>query len=299
MLRVLALLVLVVAAPAAQSDLDALMEQVLARRDANGTKLQQYVLNERETLQVTGPAAATLFGFRREYLWYPRDGRFIKSPVSADGVAIGEDERARFEQRWIEREERRERRAPDGGPERSGAVTVSPGAVESEGGMRDALEPGFVSAAYFLNFKFEPGRYALVGREPFEGRDVLRIEYYPAEMFTEGRTRPNRRIRERDEDAGRKMNKVALVTLWVAPEEHQIVKYAFENIDMDFLPGQQILRFEGATATMEMGQPFPDVWLPRSLTIGFDLTLASGEVKGRYAAEYYDYRLASVDMRLR
>ena len=36
------------AAPSAQSDLDALMARVLERRDENWKKLQQYTLNERE-----------------------------------------------------------------------------------------------------------------------------------------------------------------------------------------------------------------------------------------------------------
>ena len=33
------------------------------------------------------------------------------------------------------------------------------------------------------------------------------------------------------------MNKTALVTLWVDPAEHQIVKYTFDNVWLDFLPG--------------------------------------------------------------
>jgi len=35
---------------AAQTDLDAFMQQVLARRDDNWKKLQQYVLDEREVI---------------------------------------------------------------------------------------------------------------------------------------------------------------------------------------------------------------------------------------------------------
>src|SRR5687767_5384193 len=73
----------------AQSDLDALMQRVLARRDDNWKKLQQYVLEEREALTLTGPEGRRLYGSRRESLWFPRDGRFIKSPLTADGVAIG------------------------------------------------------------------------------------------------------------------------------------------------------------------------------------------------------------------
>jgi hypothetical protein len=295
----------------AQSDLDALMQRVLARRDDNWKKLQQYVLEEREALTLTGPEGRRLYGSRRESLWFPRDGRFIKSPLTADGVAIGEDERRRQERIWVAREEARAKRRASGGNQSeqgSTEISIGPGGVgvRREGGgpgvessVRDALEPGFVSAAYFLNFKFDPGQYALVGRETFEGRDVLRIEYYPTMMFKDGRTRPNRELRRRDEDVERKMNKVSLVTLWVDPAQYQIVRYEFRNIDTDFLPAQWFVQLDGLTATMEMGQPFPDIWLPRSLAIGFDMTLAIGQLAGRYSSEYHDYRLASVDTRLR
>ena len=52
-----------------------------------------------------------------------------------------------------------------------------------DGLIRQTREPQFISSAYFLRFKFEEGKYALVGRETLDGRDVLRIEYYPARMF--------------------------------------------------------------------------------------------------------------------
>jgi hypothetical protein len=285
-----------------QSDLDALMAKVLARRDDNWKKLQQYVLEERETFQLTAPGDRPMFGFRREYLWFPRDGRFIKSPLSADGVPIGEAQRRREEALWVAREERRASRLKQGTEANTTRGEISIGAggvnVEIEAAMRDSLEPGFVSAAYFLNFKFDQGQYALVGRETHEGRAVLRIEYYPTLLFKEGRTRPNRELRERDADVERKMNKVSLVTLWVDPAQSQIVRYEFRNIDTDFLPAQWLLRLDGLTAAMEMGQPFPDVWLPRSMRIGFDTTLAIGQVSGRYASEYHDYRLADVSIRV-
>ena len=38
------------------------------------------------------------------------------------------------------------------------------------------------------------------------------------------------------------MNKTALVTLWVDPVEHQIVKYTFDNVWMDFLPARWLVR---------------------------------------------------------
>jgi hypothetical protein len=255
------------------------------------------VLEERETIQITGPGARPIWGTQREYAWFPRDGVFIKSPLKADGVTLSDADRRKAEEDWIKREEQREERR------RRGDVARNKGSDDaqatSEKSIREALEPGFVSAAYFLKFKFDPGHYAFVGREKLEGRDVLRIEYYPTKLFKEGRERPNKEIRKRDDQIEEKMNKVALVTVWVDPAEHQILKYDFHNLPLDFLPGRSIVRIDGLKAAMEMGQPFPNVWLPRSIRIGFDMTLAIGELDGRYAADFYDYKLATVSSKVR
>lgn len=269
------------------------MEKVLARRDENWKKLQQYVLEERETIQITGPGARPIWGTRREYAWFPRDGVFIKSPLKADGVTIGEADRRKAEDDWIHREQRRDERR------RKGTAATDDPQKTNEESIRDALEPGFVSAAYFLKFKFDPGHYGFAGREKLEGRDVLRIEYYPTKLFKEGRERPNKAIRKRDDRIEEKMNKVALVTLWVDPAEHQILKYDFRNLPLDFLPGRSIMRVEGMKAAMEMGEPFPNVWLPRSIRVDIDMRLAIGELDGRYAADFYDYKLATVSTKVR
>jgi hypothetical protein len=281
------------------TDLDAFMSRVLARRDENWKKLQQYVLDERETLQLIGPRALPLYGFRHESTWFPRDGMFIKSPLRLNGVTVSEEDRRRAEALWIKREELREKRRAERAAKNDTATDAASTTPLTEDGLRQALEPGFVSAAYFLRFKFDPGHYALAGRERFEGRDVLKIEYYPSKLFSEGRTRPNKEVRKRDAEIELKMNKTALVTIWVDPAEHQILKYDFENVDLDFLPGRSLVRIDSMNASMEMGQPFPSVWLPRTLRIGFDVTIALGEVDGRYAVDYHDYRLANVTTRVR
>ena len=285
----------------ASSDLDAFMSRVLARRDDNWKRMQQYVLDERETFQVLGPGGMPIYGFRREYLWFPRDGDgvFVRSPIKVDGVVLGEAERRKAEADYLRREEARDRRRAERDKE-AGAPAESSSATEVTGdGVRQALEPGFVSAAYFLKFKFDPGQYALAGRETLEGRQVLRIEYYPTKLFSEGRTRPNRKVREKDVDIEPKMNKAALVTLWIEPSAHQILKYEFRNLPWDFLPGRAIVRVDEVTASMEMGQPFADIWLPRTIQISTDFSTAAGELKGRFSTEYHDYRLASVSTRIR
>ena len=311
---------LVVTLPARQApgtDLDQLMERVLARRDENWKKLQQYVLDERETFDLTGPGGARLYGFRRDYTWFLREGVFIRSPLRADGVTLSEEQRRKAEADWLRREKRRsERRKADVAAATDGApATPGDAAGATGGGARTraapaqppndaaisatSLEPAFVSYAYFLRFKFEPNHYALVGREELDGRPVLKIEYYPTALFTEGRTRPNRRARDRDADIEEKMNKVSMITLWVDRDRHQILQYTFDDIDMDFLPGRSLARVDDVRATMRMGQPFPDVWLPKDIEMRFRMTLAVGPVDARYRVEYHDYRQADVTYKIR
>ena len=292
----------------AQSDLDAFMERVLARRDENWKKLQQYILDEQERFRLVGPDGSRLFGFDRRYRWFIREGMFVRSPLVFDGVTIGEAERAKYETDWIERERSRERRQrerartngePPPLPEEPPVEAPDAVAPPVDSVLTASLEPRFVSAAYFLRFKFDPGHYALAGREKLNDRDVLKIEYYPSKLFTEGRTRPNRRVRDRDAEIEEKMNKVSLVTLWIDPAEHQILQYTFDNIDMDFLPGRTIVRVDEMKASMKMTQPFPSVWLPASIDMNFGLTLAIGRVSASYEVEYADYRLAEVKARIK
>jgi hypothetical protein len=285
--------------PPPTTDLDAFMSRVLERRDDNWKKLQQYVLDERETFQLTGPGATPLYGVRRESTWFPRDGRFIKSPLRVNGVTISEEERRKAEEEWITREDGREKRRAEREKRENPGQEAASATPLTEEGVRQAIEPGFVSAAYFLRFKFDPGHYALAGRDQFEGRNVLKIEYYPSKLFSEGRTRPNKELRKRSAEIQAKMNKGALVTLWIDPAEHQILKYEFENVDLEFLPGRWLVQLDGMNAAMEMGQPFPSVWLPRSIRIAIDLTIATGQIDGRYAVDYHDYKLATVATKVR
>jgi hypothetical protein len=94
------------------------------------------------------------------------------------------------------------------------------------------------------------------------------------------------------------MNKVSLVTIWVDPEARQILRYEFENVDADFLPGRWLARLDAFTASMQMTNPFPDVWLPESLGVRLDLTVAIGRVTGTYEVAYRDYKLAETDVRI-
>src|SRR6185503_2098102 len=97
--------------PAPPTDLDAFMGQVLARRDENWKKLQQYILEEREVVDVKGPTGKPVWGERRDFSWFIRDGYFIKSPIKVNGVTISDAERRKAEDQYLNRIKSRDRRA--------------------------------------------------------------------------------------------------------------------------------------------------------------------------------------------
>ena len=320
------------AAPTAQAnELDAFMEKVLARREVNRRTLDQYVLDEMESFEILGPGRWPLHRTRRDYTWYVRDGMHVRSPVRFNGVTVDDEAREQYETNWIRRERGRlERKArqeaeakeKDGEAARErGEISIGSEGIQISTGGPVATEPRFVSEAYFMDFKFEPGNYYLAGREQLEGQQVLKVEYYPTKMFgdsdrerSERRRQQNnnpkpaddpasRQKREKDKAAEqeieRRMNKTALITLWIDQREHQIVKYTFDNVWLDFLPAGWLVKIDDIRASMTMGQPFPGVWLPRELNIHSGVTLANGSFEASYGRAFNEYRLAEVSTKMR
>jgi len=319
------------AAAKAPTDLDAFMARVLERRDEGWRKLHDYVLDEDEHFEIVGPNGAQLHGLRREFTWYVRDGYLIRSPLRFDGVTIPEPERRRYEERWLNEEKSREakRREKEAGKqgesqaskERKEARASEPGAgaVTSLDEFIDQRgEPRFISEAYFLQFKFEPGNYYYVGREQLDGRGVVRIEYYPTRLFAdeeherkadqEAGSKPGQqdkksaqrqKERQEEEEIERKMNKVALVTLWIDPSEYQIVRYTFDNVDFGFLPARWLFRLDEVSASMTMSRVLEGLWLPREIAFHGSATLASGTYRAEYGRKFHDYRKAETGARIR
>ena len=319
------------AAAAPQSDLDVFMKQVLSRRDDNWTKLQQYTLEEGEVFQITALSGRKVYGFKREYSWFPNDnGVFVRSPVSSDGVKVSEEDRRKAEANWIKNEAERDKREQERANKTDGPAGADGAAVNASKtedhvdvtvdsdkplpGLDDLVkpnaEPRFVSSAYFMKFKFDEGSYAFAGREQLLGREVYKVEYYPHQYF---RDTPEQRERERakrqaekkkedrdlDDAIDRKMDKVSMITLWIEPKDHQILQYQFSNIDFDFLPGRALVRIDDLHAAMRMREAFPGVWLPDTINMAFGMTIALGDISARYDVKYHDYKLADVKARVR
>lgn len=123
-------------------------------------------------------------------------------------------------------------------------------------------EPKFISEACFMKFPFDPGNCYLAGRETLDGRDVIKVEYYPSKLFEDdpekGDTeisvnaagdvtvtqaeqkkddkakQPAPKKRDRgdamEDEIERSMNKVTLVTMWIDPAERQIVRFTFDDV---------------------------------------------------------------------
>src|SRR5262249_54101546 len=159
-----------------------------------------------------------------------------RSPVRFNGVEIAEPERRKYEAEFLRRTRERDARfAPPAAGRPPTAAPPSADAAKADGQqaaadsssnadqspdnldglVRQIRESQFVSSAYFLRFRFEEGKYALAGREKLDGNDVLRIEYYPENLYTDRQRRRMAKDRDpndpRDREIQRMMNKVALV----------------------------------------------------------------------------------------
>jgi hypothetical protein len=325
------------AAPPAATDLDRFMAQALQRRDVDRQTLSDYVLDEVESFEVLGPGRVPYARMKREYTWYVRDGIHVRSPLKYDGVPIPEDDRRAYEDRWIKSElARREfrtkrdaKREEEGkGPALSAPSINEPRFVSESYFMDFKFEPG----NYYL-----AGKEAIDGQQVLkidyvptklfddnnseaaaEDRDAAAKETKETKETKEG-TKEKEKAKEKpksakeqekerqrkekekkfEDEISRKMDKTSLVTLWVDPATHQIVKYTFDNVWMDFLPAGWLIKVDDLKAQMQMGQPFPGVWLPRNMNIHAGVTIALGSMDLQYHREFSNYRKADVTSKIR
>lgn len=319
----------------ATTDLDRFMATALLRRDIDRKTLSDYVLDEVEVLEVLGPGRMPFARMRYEYTWYVRDGIHVRSPLKVNGVPINETERRAYEDRWIKSEEgrrkfrteREAKRAQAGkGPALSAPSINEPRFISESYFMDFKFEPG----NYYL-----AGKEALEGQEVLkidylptklfdedpkeESEDQLdakaRKEAKDAEQAKTGKAtdeskqkqdkakekekKPQSAKEKRaEEEIERKMDKTSQVTLWVDPATHQIVKYTFDNVWLDFLPAGWLVKVDDIRASMQMGQPFPGIWLPRNLSIHAGVSLALGPMEFSYTREFSKYRKADVSSKI-
>ena len=311
-LAILALVSVVPAGLGAQEEnaLDRFMARVLEQQGRKVALRLGYVLDEQAEVHLAGPDRELLV--QGDYIWYARDGVFVRSPIRVDGVTIGAEERIGYETEWLERERQRRTRRAHAAEGDAGESVAADDALlmhwmfaglaeeaaqaASDPGD-DEVEPRFVADAYaFVDVLFESGNYYLVGREVLDGQDVLRIEYYPERLAPHSGDDTES---ERNAEIDSALSKTLFLTLWVDPARHQIVRYSFDNLGFVFLPGRWLFRLEDVTASMSMRQPFTGVWLPAEIEMRAVLWLANGRYELRLARTFSNYREAVTGGRLR
>lgn len=249
--------------PTNLDDIDAFMAKVLERRDTNWDQLYDYVFNEREIMEIKGDIdIPAIQSFVNEWRWFVRDGYLVRSPLSHNGINVSEQERLKYEEQWIE--ETKERR--------------------KEGETADREQ--------FFGFDFEPGNYFYAGRTTVDGREVAIVEYYPDVKITSAKPKD-------DDDYDDMVENSMMVTLYIYPQEFQVVQMTMHNAGFDFLPGRWLVRVTGIEATMKMDKPLGDVWMPNRISGMASLAMATGDISVSYRREYYDYSRAKVKVRFR
>ncbi len=246
-----------------ETDLDAFMQKVLERREANWEKVKAFIFREKEDLELRGFDIAAEESFRKEYDWYYRGGNLVRRLVRSDGVKVDGPE-----EKWDP--ERRKKKQP-------------------------------LSRENFFGFKFEPGNYFLVGKAEFERRQALIVEYYPQHLFEDEEDVGDKK--EEDEAAERdfeqSFEKTSRVRLWILPDEHQIVKMTFDNVGLEFLPYRWLVRIDDISASLIMDKPISNVWLPREITASGKVSTAAASLSVKYERKFFDYREADVKVRMK
>ena len=265
------------------NDIDRFMQRVLAQRDAAPWRgLGDFVLRETYSFELVAPPDSRLSSFRRvrQYEWYVREGTAVRSPVRVDGVGIDDETR----------------RAP---MRRRGCATRSGGAPSYEPivtmmarravGSRSRKTPSPASSP--TSSTSWSGRWSRASTTSSAARPSR-----AARSCASSSTRPAPSGRRPASGINRGIVKTSMVTLWVDPEIHQIVKYAFENAGLDFLRFRWLLRADGLQAEMELA-PVRGVWMPARMTLSGRATTALGEYVAAFTQEFFDYRQAETGAR--
>jgi len=228
------------APPQSGTDLDELMREVLERRDANRDALARLEFSETETMRIRDQdTVAPIQSYVKEFVWGMRVGVFLRLPVRVNGVDVVPAEQGAAARAW------------------------QMGSGDSE---RELSTDGFYDWDSFFNFRFEPGNYYLAGREVFEGREVLRIEYYPTHLFS--------RAGEADGLIGA-FDRTTVVSMLVLPDERQIIAWTFENVGLEFLPARWLARVGTVDVSMVLDSGPDDTWLPREIRLATRANVAT------------------------
>lgn len=156
----------------------------------------------------------------------------------------------------------------------------------------DRVEPRFlVDHHYYTDWTFEPGRFYLAGREAADGREALRIEYYPLPEEPDESGEPEDFV---DRVVG-SVHRRTLHTFRVDPATLEIVEHTVENGGLPGFPLRWLLRVDGFRASMEMAPfaetgPLREIRMPKRVEVRGSLATGLGDLEVVVTREFFDYR---------
>lgn len=239
--------------------LDAYMRAAIEDATAEVQAIRSYRFREVETLRLlTVREVAPLQAMRKEFVWFPRDGYLIRSPVSVNGVEVSEEARAKAEAEWI----------------------------ESVDEQREEDRFGINSLYHWDSFmiRHEPGNYFMETPGVPPGESVVRVEYLPTRLFSE------------DDDGqgySSKFDQSSHIKLDVLADTPQIVGFDFDNVSMEFLPVSWLIHVEDVSAAMDLAQVADGRWLPAEIRASARASIASADIDVEYRRVFSDYEPAS------
>ena len=164
-------------------ELDAFMQKVLARRDFNRQTLNSTSWTRPKSSKYrSGTFAAAPEQTRVHVVRSRRD--HVRSPLRFNGVGIGEEARLRYEERWLERERRAELRPAPRKERKDSAMSSRRKAFRSIDPAVRWSHASCPSRTSWTSSSIRATTTSPAARQ-LEGKEVLKIEYYPTRMFSD------------------------------------------------------------------------------------------------------------------
>jgi hypothetical protein len=238
---------------------------------------EHYIINKGGVLE---PDKSFFPSFKKSYDWFVRDGVFVRSPKSINGVAISPSQRAAAEEKWL-KEKGKDEKA-------KGLLDYYFELINDHWAAIEKHPPYYKFKPSEIYYPFVSGRFIYMGEKIIENHNVAEIIYQPTyeEIIP---NKASRRILGSRLDPFRSINLV----FHIIPEMHRIVKLTegFESIPIEALT---------IIHSMTMAEWDKNIWLPKKFSFLFYCNGGCTEERGRmyYTREYHSFKKAHVETNL-
>ena len=196
-------------------------------------EVEKFIVYDMKTNEITAKYRNSFVpSFRKEYVWFLRDGFFVRSPTLVDGVSVAPAIKTAAEETWLNKEKENDKRE-----------SFYDYLVEWELDIFQAIMKK--PPQHWVKTKGDisegDGNFAYIGEKVFEGHNTIEIQYVP--------------------HVGYLYPGSGFYVLSIIPEEHQIIKFQVIGTQRLLLFG----KFENIVE-MIMAKQDDKIWLPKMLS---------------------------------